>query len=118
MQVDDHVRYYQIAREITARLDTLRLRANEGKGLHDAKDFVSFLKWSGLLSLLETHSATSYETDMPIEGAFLRQKADEVLQLVNDRFRQNPSELNVPMTALERLNHKLDLIAGQVAKLG
>jgi hypothetical protein len=118
MQVDDRVRHFQIAREIAARLDTLRMRANEGKSLHEAKDFVAFLKWSGLLSLLETHSATSYETDLPIDGSFLRQKADDVLQLVNDRFRENPSELNVSMTALERLNHKLDLIAGQVAKLG
>jgi hypothetical protein len=107
-------RVYIIARETSARLERLTARVREGKALQDAQEFVAYLTWSGILKLLE-HA--EQPDALPVNGALIKYKAQQLEQLVHDQFRNPQVESSVELTELEKLNRKLDLIAGQVAKL-
>jgi hypothetical protein len=116
MQPDDNVTYFRISREISTRLATLRQRANEGKDLYAAKDFCSFIQWSGILTLLEQRA--SLGDALPVDGKGLRREVEQLAMLVCDKFRENAKTVTLEMSALESIQRKLDLIAGQLIKLG
>lgn len=63
------VNLFTIYQQTSARLDILLDRARESKDLHAAKEFASYLQWSGLLKLLEHHSQPD---PRKIDGAYLR----------------------------------------------
>jgi len=110
----DQVTIYTIARETTSRLDVLHDRVVEGQDLQSAKEFCSYLRWSGILRLLEANSSTG---NLKVDGAHIRWKCDQLESLTNDQFRQVSKVVSLQMSQLQAVNHKLDLIAGHVAKL-
>ena len=111
----DNVTYFRISREIADRIATFTKRANEGKDLYAAKDFCSFIQWSGILTLLEQNA--SLGDPLPVDGKALRQDVERLAMLVCDKFRENSKTVTLEMSALESIHHKLDLIAGQVARI-
>jgi len=110
--VSDDVTVYTIARETTSRLETLTKRVREGKDLHSAKEFSSYLRWSGVLKLLETHESTG---PLKVDGALIRWKNDQLIAAINEQFKNSSVIVPLELSALEAINHKLDLLAGRLA---
>ena len=108
----DDVTVFTIARETTSRLETLTRRAKEGKDLHAAKEFASYLRWSGVLKLLEGHTATG---PLKVDGALIRWKNEQLIAAVNEQFKGNSVIVPLELSALESINHKLDLLAGRLS---
>ena len=111
----DNVTYFRIAREIAARIETLSKRVREGKDLYAAKDFCSFIQWSGILTLLEQKA--SLGDPLPVDGKGLRRDVEKLAMLVCDKFKDNSKTVTLEMSALESIQHRLDLIAGQLARI-
>jgi hypothetical protein len=111
-QYSFEVNLFTIARETAARLDTLLKRARESKDLQAAKEFVSYLQWSGILKLLEHHS---HDGPLKIDGPHLRWKANQLLEVVHGQFNKPQTLVSLELSQLEAMNHKLDLIAGRLA---
>ncbi len=108
------VNLFTICRETSVRLDTLLERAREAKDLHAAKEFVSYLQWSGILKLLEYHSQPE---PLKIDGSHIRWKAEQLLSVVHQQLKQKQVVVSLELSQLESVNHKLDLIAGRLACL-
>jgi hypothetical protein len=113
----DEVTYFRLCREIAVRLETLEKRVKEGKALHETKDFCSFLRWSGLLRLLEQHTTPPRASQLPVDGFLLRWKVERLERLTQRRMVDLGKEISIELSALESIHHKLDLIAGQVARI-
>jgi len=110
----DAVTIYTIARETTSRIAILHKRAIEGKDLHAAKEFCSYLQWSGILKLLRSNCQPE---PLPVDGVLIGWKCDQLLSVVNDQFRQATKVVSLELSQLEAIDHKLDLIAGRIAQL-
>jgi len=110
----DAVTIFTIARETTSRIAILHKRAIEGKDLHAAKEFCSYLQWSGLLKLLEQNCQPE---PLQVDGVLIRWKCEQLLSVVNDQFRQASKVVSLELSQLEAIDHKLDLIAGRIAQL-
>jgi len=110
----DNVRVYTLARETTSRLSILRARVSEGKDLHAAKEFCSYLQWSGILRLLRDNHQ---EFPLPVDGVLIEWKCNELLSLVHDQFQQASKVVSMELSQLEAINHKLDLIAGRLSQV-
>ena len=113
----DEVTYFRLCREIAVRLETLEQRVKEGKALHETKDFCSFLRWSGLLKLIEQNSTPARASQLPVDGFLLRWKVERLERLTQRRMVDLGKEISIELSALESIHHKLDLIAGQVARI-
>ena len=113
----DAVTFFQLGKEVGARLEIFKRRVSEGKDLQAAKEFCAFLQWSGLLKMLEQNSTTEHESNLPLDGALIRWKTNQLLELVHQRFKDNDRVVSLEVSQLERINHNLELIAGQVAYL-
>lgn len=112
----DPVAFYKMGREVSSRLEILTKRVNEGKDVQGAKEFCSFLLWSGLLNLLEEHSRTDLDSDLPIDGRLIRYKCEALQEAVNHAFTEGSKTITLELSAMEAINRKLDLLAGYVAK--
>jgi hypothetical protein len=110
----DPVTLYTIARETSGRLDTLLQRASEAKDLQAAKEFASYLQWSGILRLLESVTPAK---NLEFDAAHLRWKHKKLLDLVHEQFTKNAKVVSLEWSQMEALNHKLDLIAAHVSRL-
>jgi len=107
--VDLHWLYVQTV----GQLNIYERRVREGKSLEAALDFAQFVIWSGLPKLMEAHSQPD---PLKVDGAFLRYRANELQEIVRSNFKGEPVPV-VNLTELEKINHKLDLIAGRVAMI-
>lgn len=112
----DDVTIYTIARETAARIETFTRRVKEGKDLQAAKDFTSYLRWSGVLKILEAHNNTT--GPLKVDGALIRWKCGQLEKLVQAQFQSPSNVVHLELSALESINNKLDLLAGHVAKMG
>jgi hypothetical protein len=99
-------------RSVKARLETLDKRVREGKEVEEASDFARWVQWSGLVKLFESFP----------QGEPFAVSAAEILRLVGEVlfdcemwWKKNPRGPWVAKSELEAVNHKLDLIAGQLA---
>jgi hypothetical protein len=115
--MSDAVTFYKLGREVSARLDIFQKRVVEGKDVQAAKEFCSFLLWSGLLNMLEEHSRTDYESDLPIDGRLIRFKCEALQDAVNHAFTEGSKTITLELSAMEAINRKLDLLAGHMAKI-
>jgi len=101
-------------REINSRLDTYSKQVAECRNLDAALDFCRFVFWSGLLDLLKRNSCTG---PLTVDGPLLAYKVAELQGEIQRRFSAGDTQPSVNLTELCRINHKLDLIAGQLAHL-
>lgn len=111
------VTYFRLCREIACRLDMLEKRVKEGKALQETKDFCSFLRWSGVLKLLELNSTTERESNLPVDGPLLRWRAEQLEHLAHKQMNAMCKEITIELCMMERIEHRLDLIAAQVARI-
>jgi len=73
-----------------------------------ALDFARYVRRSGIPELLNEYGR---------DGAKLRWLADQIVEEVQDRFRRNDTGANLHGAEVATIDHKLDLIAGQLARL-
>jgi len=100
-------------REFDLRLDRYARLVAEGRCLDEARDFARFLNNSGTLVFFKHHTRTGH---LKIDGALLAWKAREVELAVCDKFKGG-AKAEQRDTTLESILHRLDLIAGHVAKI-
>ncbi len=110
----DNVSMYRLARETLARVEILTTRAREGKDLMPAKEFASYLEWSGVLRMLLD---SEQSPDLPFDGRMIKKRNDQLLEIVHDQFKLNSKEVSLSLSQAEMINHRLDLIAGQLSKV-
>jgi len=109
-QVDLHV----LCRETRTRLDAYSRAVQECKSLDAALDFCRFVTWSGLVQILKAHSNTGV---LPIDGSHIEWKVRELQRQIQERYVSGDVKPQVDVAELERINYKLDLIAGQLSHL-
>jgi len=109
----DAVQLYTLARETSNRIDVLHERVSEGQDLQAAKEFCSYLRWSGIIRLILSFESSG---GLKIDAAHIEWKFKELESLTHEQFRQPSKVVSLQMSQLQAMNHKLDLIAGHVAK--
>lgn len=106
---------YKIYRETMNRLSVLDGYVREGKYLEEALQFARFVLWSGVVDLCNYY-ATS-EAGFKVSGANLQTRAKQLQTEVQDRYLKTGKGISIEFTELQKVNHKLDLIAGKISQL-
>lgn len=111
----DPAKVHWLWRETTTRLSVLARRVSEGKDILAASEFARWLRMSGLLHIFEIFKAGP---PREVSASTISKQIDDLLWSCAEAWKRNPSGNVVQRSELEAINHKLDLIAGQVAQLG
>jgi len=109
----DTANLHWLYRETMNRLDLHARRVAEGRDLQAAKEFASYVTFSGLVKLFK---AFPQPEPLKVDGYLLEHAAKELTYLVTERYRTNNTQAQIGMTELEKINHKLELIAGHMAR--
>ena len=83
--------------------------------MEDALNFCRYVLWSGLIDLCNQHAST--DSGLECSGANLHTRAKALQQDIQDRFRKNNLSPAIQLPELEKINRKLDLIAGRLSQL-
>jgi hypothetical protein len=109
----DSVDLHWLYRETMLRLSVLAERCREGVDVSAASEFARFVQGSGLIKLFRSNpQAEPFEVD----GAKVEKAVRDLLWDCGERLRRALPGM-VEASALERVHHKLDLIAGQLIKI-
>jgi len=100
--------------ETRNRLESLRHRVREGRDLMEAADFCRYVLNSGLLKVLAVHDC---QGELKVDSSFLAWSAADLLREVQELWRTQKAPSEASRTQLEAILHRLDLIAGRVAKI-
>jgi len=95
------------------RLDLHARRVSEGKDLQPAVEFARYVIWA----VVGLCKATPQKDPLTVDGHLLEHTARQLERAVTERYRTNNTQAAVSLTELEKLNHKLDLLAGQMARM-
>jgi hypothetical protein len=106
---------YKIYSETMSTLAWLDGHVREGKLLNEALNFCRFVLWCGVIDLCNFHA--THESPLKVSGANLHTRAKQLQSDVQDRFRKNNLRPEIEMSELEKLNRKLDLIAGRLSHI-
>jgi len=112
--MDSSIAIYKLARETSNRIEVLHDRVSEGQDLQAAKEFCSYLRWSGIIRLIRSFEPVGQLT---IDTAHIEWKFEQLESLTHDQSRQPSKVVSLQLSQLQAMNHKLDLIAGHVAKI-
>lgn len=96
------------------KLDSYSERVRSGRDFDAAVEFARFILNSGLIQLLRPFDQSGVHA---VDSSLLCHKATELQRMVCDAYRTGQAKPQARDTQLERIQHSLDLIAGQVAKL-
>src|SRR5450759_2817873 len=100
-------------KETANKLDSFRARVQEGKDLEAAREFCAYVIWSGMLRMFDAYPQ---EFPLKVDGAFLRFKAEDLQREIQERWRSGKNAPSIQFSEVQSINHKLDLIAGHLAK--
>jgi len=111
-----HIEPYKLHwmwRETNSLLDRYARAVTEGRELDAAVAFARFVKFSGLAKF---YAQNAQDEPLKVDGLEIEKKARALEMDVCDRWRRGavPESRD---TQLELLSHKLDLIAGRLAKV-
>jgi len=112
MQTDD-VRLHRVWNETTRQIETFQRDAREGKRVMEASVFARWLRFSGILEILEGNPQ-----DFPLEvnGKALRAKVEDLLSDCGEKFRTGKADPTYAQSDIAEINRKLDVIAHHVGK--
>lgn len=113
MHPDDSANLHILYRETMNRLAIHARRVSEGKDLQAAVEFARFVRFA----LAPICKANPARGPLPVDGYLLQHTASELENAVTERYRTNNQQPQIHMTELERINHKLELMAGQLARM-
>ena len=114
MNADQYeVNLHVMWREFDLRLDGYSRAVADNRCLDEAINFARFLQISGTILFFKHHTRPG---ELKIDGALLAWKARELELAVCEKFKHGhrPEQRD---TVLESILHRLDLIAGHVAKI-
>jgi hypothetical protein len=107
-------------RETNSRLDALSRSVAECKNLDGALDFARWLQFSGLVKFFKYHAHDFQHPQsghFQVDGALIETKIAQLIRDIQDRYRTGDVQPHISAADLERINYKLDLIAGQLSYL-
>jgi len=103
---------YLLYREFKNQVERFMLPVKECKQLDAAIDFCRFLRRSRVLQIFK---ANPQPFPLPVDGYLLESLLCELESEVLRRYRTGDVTPLVDVAELQRINHKLDLIAGQLS---
>lgn len=109
-EADFHICWQQAVNQ----LERLHNRVKEGHDLEAAVEFARWLRASRICEILSSHDNNGC---LKVDSAFLRWKANELESAVCERYARGQNAPKGESSQLEQINHKLDLIAGRLAKV-
>lgn len=101
-------------RETNSRLDSFALGVKECKGLDYALDFCRFVHWSGIIEIFKIN-AQPYP--LLVDGSLTQYKVEELQRDIRARYISGDVQPHIDVAELQRINYKLDLIAGRLSYL-
>jgi len=115
----DYVIWHRLWRETDRKLDMHRRRVREGVEVLPASDFARWLRFSGILEVLQPYEQ---EHPFPIRPKELATKCNDLISECGEWFalheRSNtPRDPFVPRCELEAIHHQLSALVQQVASL-
>jgi len=110
----DQALIHVLCRDTRYRIERLSRAVQEGQHLDEAADFARYV----LNSVAPLLAANPQPEPLPCDGHLLRHYAQDLLSLVQDRWRTHDTKPKLQLSELEAINHKLDLIAGRLAAVG
>lgn len=111
---DEEVAWHLVWRETCARLDCYRQRIKEGADLDAANDFARYVLNSRLIVALRAHDNSG---PCKVDSSLLEYKANELRQAVCDLWASGQAVPEQAGSQFEAILHRLDLIAGRLAKV-
>lgn len=111
---DSRFFYHVLWRETRDNLERYRERVSTGVDLDGALAFAKFVLWSGLPRVLAPYDNQGI---WKVDSAHLGWLAKELQRDVQERYRKGKTQPDAPLTQLEAIHHKLDLLAGHVSQL-
>jgi hypothetical protein len=103
---------YVLYRETKSQVESFLAPVSECKQLESAICFCRYVRWSGLLKLFKTNPQPH---PLPVDGYLLESVINELESEVLRRYQTGDVKPRIDAAQLERINHKLDLIAGQLS---
>lgn len=101
-----------VYKEVVNMISRYRKLVREGKDLDAALAFSTFIQWSGLLGIFKECASSN---PVKIDGVFCEYLTNELAESVREIFRSGKVKPNFEMSEIEKIDHKLDLIAGYLA---
>jgi len=98
-------------KETMERLDVLTKRVNECKDIQAASEFARWLRMSGLLAMFHDNPQ---RPPLEVDGAKMETALRHLLALCADQWKRGAVGV-IEVSELQKLNHKLDLLAHRVA---
>jgi len=108
----DNVQLHIVWRESKNRCASLRRAVDEGRSLDEAANFARFV----LFSICPLLKSFPQGDPLPCDGHLLQHYAEQLLRAAEGRYQTGNTSPQVDASALDAINRKLDLIAGQVAR--
>lgn len=106
--------YHLCWQQAINQLERLHNRVKEGHDLEAAVEFARWLRASRLAEILAPHDNNGC---LKVDSAFLRWKTNELESAVCERYARGQNAPKGESSQLEQINHKLDLIAGRLARV-
>lgn len=115
----DKLNLHIIWRETDTRVDVLAARVREGVDVEAASEFCRWLRFSGILKLLELARDNAR---LPCKGQQLSAKVDSLIYecgqwFANHERANKKPHPQVPRSELERITSQLQALTAEVAKL-
>jgi len=119
----DSVQLHALWRETDTRLDSLARSVREGKCVDEASNFCRWLRFSGVLQLLEQNPKPF---PLVVNGTELRRKVEDVLFDCGEHYKHGKGKLPLPryeesdmasvMARLDLISKRLDQISPPSSK--
>lgn len=100
--------------ETTNKLVAYRQRVREHRDVQAAMEFARWVQFSGLIELFSTNAQDGPQR---VDGGGVALHVKELIWECGEAFRNQSAPFCLSVSEAERLNAKLDLIAGQLSKI-
>jgi len=115
----DQVNLHILWRETSNRVEVLQGRVNEGLDVDAASEFARWLRFSGLLKILES---APDDPRLPCKGLFLSKQVETLVYdcgqwYANHERANRKPPAQVPRSELEKISSQLQTLAAAVAQL-
>jgi len=115
----DQVNLHILWRETSNRVEVLQGRVNEGLDVDAASEFARWLRFSGLLKILES---APDDPRLPCRGAVISKQVETLVYdcgqwYANHERANRKPPAQVPRSELEKINAQLQTLSAAVAQL-
>jgi len=112
-QIAQAVHFHVVYRDTSYRVASLSRAVQEGHSLDEAADFARFV----INTVAPLLAINPQAEPLKVDGHLLRHNAQELLSAAQERWRTHDTKPRLQLSELEAINHKLDVLAGHVARM-